>query len=178
MTDIQSVGIISNNQVKKEAMRAAFKRYPHFAGSEIVSVEKKLSIPTQPIGWEQIIGCAQARAEGAYPSHDVGCGIESGIFEPPFTGRSMDVCICILFDGDSHYLGYSPAFTLPLSVSDLVQSGMELNNAFLKARSTSDADRNAKGGVIDFLTDDNMNRQTFTELAVMMALAHYNHPVL
>jgi inosine/xanthosine triphosphatase len=104
----------SRNRAKLEAVRRGLA--PFFEGVEVVGCEASSGVDAQPLGLEQIVAGARARARAglAAAGSDLGAGIEDGLIPVPgaLSGH-VNVGCCALWDGDEDYLGLSAGFEYP-----------------------------------------------------------------
>ena len=96
-----------------------------------------------------------------------GVGIEAGMYPVEAVDtKYMDASICVIYDGEKYYIGFSPSFEYPQTVVDRVLQGEELGYMHDIFGNT------AKGrkGAIGVLTSGRVYRDELEEYAVIMAL--------
>lgn len=170
---------------------------PHTVMPEIVGIAVESGVRAQPLSLEDTIEGAENRARAAYEHFcnpkimddrtslcDVlAIGIESGLMVAPvrYEGgyllvrhRPMDVCACVLFDGNKSAVGLSGAWELPAEVADLaLHKRADLNEAFHKLGYTEDLKIGNGAGVISLLSDGRLTRTEYTKQAIEMALVSW-----
>jgi len=77
----------TKNTGKIAAVQKGIDEYPLLAGSTLESCDVDSGVGAQPVGLEMIVSGAKNRALAAYRTgkYDLAFGIESGIFEVPYT---------------------------------------------------------------------------------------------
>ncbi len=108
------VRVGSANPAKLEAVRRGLGSL--FSGVEVEPHGGDSGVSAQPIGFDEIVAGALARARRAHAAGvcDLGVGIEDGLIavEGALTGY-MNVGCCALYDGEQEYLGLSAGFEYP-----------------------------------------------------------------
>ncbi|MEI6711367.1 MAG: DUF84 family protein [bacterium] len=111
----------TKNAGKIAAVKRGIDEYTILMGSELGSCDVDSGVPAQPIGLEMIVSGARNRALAAYISgkYDLAFGIESGIFEVPYTKSGyMDTTCCAIYDGEKYHLGLSCCIEYPKAMID------------------------------------------------------------
>ena len=173
----QVVVVGSKNPVKGGAALSAFQRmFPEAdLALELVSVPSGVS--PQPIGDEETIEGAVARARGAEkerPGADYWVGIEGGIDETE-GGMIAFAWVVVIGCGGSGR-SRTGCFFLPDQVAELVRQGMELGEADDIVLGRENAKQ--QEGAIGLLTDRAMDRKELYEHAVVLALVSLKNPEL
>jgi len=171
---VRRVAVGSTNPVKIGAVRAVFARVAPNAIVEGLAVPS--SVPDQPIGDDETIRGALARARGVLVLSDgeLGVGIEGGVANEP--GGGMRTCAwaaIVARDGRSG-VGGSLAMPLPPVVAEAVRGGLELGHAMDRLTGGHDTKRGA--GAVGILTAGLVDRQGAYETLVAYALAPFLTP--
>jgi len=168
---IVSVG--TRNPAKLEGVRRAFEQY--FKNVELRPVDSSGVARTQPIGLEQMVEGAIARAKYALSKArgDFGVGVEAGIF---LIGDSyFDHQQAAVVDSLGRItLGHSAGFPLPRGAMErMIGEGKELEQF---AEGISGIGQiGEKGGLIHHLTKGRMTRADLTQQCVTTALVPWLH---
>lgn len=167
------VAVGSTNPAKLEGVRMAFSRY--FPGVKIRSIDSSSVARSQPLGLEQMVEGAMARAKFALSEvgGEYGVGVEAGIFkvgEVYFDHQQA----AIAAPSGKVSLGHSAGYMLPKgAIEELLVEGKELERFaenLSGVRGIGD-----KGGLVHYLTKGKMTRADLTEQCVMMALSPWLH---
>ena len=175
------IRIGTKNPAKVAAFSELMAEYRFLAGSELEPISVPSGVSEQPKTLAETIGGARNRAVAAYaaaPGAAYGVGIESGLFEVPFsrTGH-MDLCACVVYDGREHHLGLSSAFECPPEVTRLmINEGLDMNQAFNAAGLTTKPKLGNEEGAVGILTKGRVDRKAYTKQAIVMALIHLDRP--
>jgi len=165
------IALGTKNKCKVSAVQKTLSLYPRLGKAEIVPRSVQTGVSEQPIGVETVATGARNRAEAAFKEIDVcdyAIGIESGLFKLN-DETYYDVCVCSIFDGRSHKLGFSCAFEIPKKIMEFVRKGNDLSQACNKANITSDESLGENQGLIGILTKGRVTREEYTIQAVKMA---------
>lgn len=163
------VAVGSTNPVKLAAARAVIAPLAPDAAFEGIAVPS--TVPDQPVGDDQTIRGAVARARAAREAlgADLGVGIEGGVVElPDGTMRTCAWAAVVAVDG-RRGIGGSLAMPLPAQVASWVRDGLELGHAMDRLV----AERGTKHGkgAVGILTAGLVDRQAAYETIVTYALA-------
>lgn len=168
------VVIGTKNQGKIEGARKALENY--FDNIEIQAIPVESNVSEQPVNDDIYIG-AKNRVKNLKEycqnnniETDLYLSIESGINNS--LGRWMITNIAVIEDNeDFESYGTSPSFPVPEKyVQDIIKTDLSqvMNSIFVK-----DEERHNKGGGIQLLTNNKINRIDLTETAFIMALTKY-----
>jgi inosine/xanthosine triphosphatase len=173
---IRSIAVGSSNPVKIGAVRAVLGPLAPAARIDGIAVES--TVPDQPVGDDETIRGALARASGARDAlgADIGIGLEGGVVEQP--DGSMRTCAwAVIVDNDGHVgTGGSLAVSLPDSVATMIRGGMELGHAM--DRIVGEHGTKHGKGAVGILTAGLVDRQRAYETLVTYALAPFLSPDL
>ena len=174
------INIASKNPVKVEAVREVVGAYGLLRGSEISSLEVGSGVSEQPKSLEETVQGAINRAMRSFKDCNYSFRIESGLMSVPQTKTgSMDLCVCVIYDGAKYHMGLSCAFEFPPVVTKMIhEQGIDANEAFYRCGLTKDRKMGSSDGAIGLLTNGRMTRKDYTKQAVQMALIHLEHPKL
>ncbi|HYC11551.1 MAG TPA: inosine/xanthosine triphosphatase [Nitrososphaerales archaeon] len=167
------VAVGSRNPAKLEGVRKAFSNY--FREFEVCPVDSSSVARAQPLGLEQMVEGAIARAKFALlkTSGDYGVGVEAGIFKVGLL--YFDHQQAAIADASGRVsLGHSAGYMLPKdAVEKMLGEGKELEQ--LAEGLTGVLGIGDKGGLVHYLTKGKMTRADLTEQCVMTALAPWLH---
>jgi inosine/xanthosine triphosphatase len=170
------INIGTKNEIKISALREVIAGYDFLAEAEVVGVDAGSGVADQPKSFEETIRGAKNRAQNAFNDDkmrlgDLAVGIEDGLMAVPesLTGF-MNVCVCAFYDGGRYYLGLSPAFEYSPRVVDLVNKGMDINQAYYSLGLTDDEKIGSSQGAIGLLTKGRWCRKEMVKLAIIAAL--------
>jgi inosine/xanthosine triphosphatase len=173
---LRRVAVGSTNPVKVAAVRAVLVAAG--ASAEITSIGVPSTVRDQPMGDDETIRGALARARAAREATgaELGVGIEGGVVEMP--DGSMRTCAwaAVVDAEDQHGVGGSLSMPLPSAVAELIRGGLELGHAmdrYVNERNT----KHGKGAV-GILTAGLVDRQQAYESLVSYALAPFITPEL
>jgi inosine/xanthosine triphosphatase len=172
---VRLVGVGSKNPVKLGASRAVLARVAPRAMIEAVSVSS--TVPDQPIGDDETIRGALARAHAAREAvrGELGIGIEGGVVD--LEGRMRTCAWAAVVDAaGNESVGGSLAMSLPPAVAQLVRNGTELGNAM--DRVTGERGTKHRQGAVGILTAGLVDRQAAYEMILTYALARFLTPEL
>ncbi len=174
LSSVRHVVVGSTNPVKINAVRAVLAR----AGLEAVVEGRAVpsSVSDQPVGDEETIRGAVARARGALASDgaDLGVGIEGGVVNDATGAMRTCAWAAIVSTDGRQGVGGSLAMPLPGVVADAVRGGLELGHAMDRLTGSHDTKRGA--GAVGILTSGLVDRQQAYEVLVSYALAPFLTP--
>jgi inosine/xanthosine triphosphatase len=163
-SDSVDVAVGSMNPVKVEAVRHVMERI--YGDVIITAVDAKGDVPEQPFGDETAKG-AENRARKAIGDHDLGVGIEAGVFE--MYGFLYDIQHCAVIDKNGTVtVGMGSGFRYPDRVADLVRNGMTVGDAMSRVYGTENKGRSI--GAISMLSKGLLDREDLTEQSVLAAM--------
>ncbi len=168
----------SKNPNKIQAVKEAFRLFARFEEARFESFAASSGVSDQPIGLEEILTGARQRAVHAFSKGILSVGLESGLIPVPMTKTGyMNVSVCALYDGRSHFTGLGPAFELPAVIVDLViNKQLELDEAIFASGFSENPRIGYSEGIIGMLTDGVVTRKDYMIPAVTMALSGYFSP--
>ena len=168
------INVGSKNQTKINGVKEAVALYPNlFKNPEVCGIDVNVELYGHPKNLEETIGGAIKRAKDAFKDCDYSFGVEGGLMEVPFTkGGFMEVGACAVYNGSEIYLGLSPAFEWPIEVTKLItENKADASLAFKQLGFAKDEKLGAaKGGIVGYLTNDRLTRESFTKYSIIMAL--------
>ncbi len=175
------INVGSRNPNKVAAVAEIVKNYPLFESVQVQGVAVSSGVAEQPLGLEETIRGARARALAAYQlGADYGFGLESGLIPVPYAKTGyMDVTACVIYDGQEYHQGLSGSFEYPKETTRLVlKEKMDISSAFRKQGLTDKARVGAEEGAIGVLTKGRLPRQAYSQQAITMALIHLENEEL
>lgn len=180
MTDRHSLAAVrrvlvgSTNPVKVGAVRAVFARVAPEAVVDGTTVAS--SVPDQPVGDEETIRGALARARGVLVlgAADLGVGIEGGVVHEAGGGMRTCAWVAVASPDGRTGVGGSLSMPLPSVVAQAVRGGLELGHAMDRLTGAHDTKRGA--GAVGILTAGLVHRQQAYETLLAYALAPFLTP--
>jgi inosine/xanthosine triphosphatase len=174
LSSVRRVVVGSTNPVKINAVRAVLARAGVSAQVEGRAVPS--SVRDQPVGDEETIRGAVARARGALAEADAdwGVGIEGGVVNEADGAMRTCAWAAIVSADGRQGVGGSLAMPLPRVVAEAVRGGLELGHAM--DRLTGERDTKRGAGAVGILTAGLVDRQQAYETLVAYALAPFLTP--
>ncbi len=177
----------SRNAPKIGAVRDAFRRY--FRGVRVIGVGVEPGVPSQPIGWREILEGARNRARRAYEAGpcDLGVGYEDGLVPVAGTRTGhVNFGCCAIFDGRQYALGFSGGFEYPAACTKAAsRARTPVGDTFDRIFTRATGLRRPGGrpsaltiGNVGMLTGGKLTRREYTRHAVLGALIQLRHPQL
>jgi len=168
------INVGSKNPIKVEAVRETLQDYPEFKDAEIQVKDVLSAVGDQPKSLEETVQGAMNRAQNAFEDCKYSFGLESGLMAVPYSKSGfMDVCVCAIFDGVNYHLGLSSAWEAPDRVMKLIlEEGLNMNDAALKAGLTEDLKVGSGQGLIGIVTGGRLNRKAYTKQSIVTAMIH------
>ncbi len=172
-----SVVVASQNPIKVDSVKRAFSKV--FQGTKVDVIPKSFpsGVSDQPMTDNETLTGAKNRAENAkneHPKADYWIGIEGGV-ETKSSEMHVFAWVYILSENQMGK-AKTATFLLPKAVVDLVNQGKELGEAddivFNKSNSKQ------KSGAVGILTHDLIDRATYYEPAVVLALIPFVNQAL
>lgn len=157
------VVISTRNQLKirvaSEALKEIFHEFEIMVNSSYETVD-------QPFG-DDTVKMAMIRARSARDFH-YSIAVESGLFHDRNTSTYYDVHVCALLDLYGNMtVGYSSGFQVPPELVGWVKTGMDESQAFFRMH--GEADIGSKGGVVRYLSDGRLDRESLIREAIRNA---------
>lgn len=170
----RAIAVGSTNPVKIDAVRAVLgplSRHATISGIAVAS-----TVPDQPVGDDETIRGALARAEAALAATgaDFGVGIEGGIVNEKGGGMRTCAWAAIVDAHGRSGVGGSLAMSLPARVAEMIRGGMELGHAMDALVGVHDTKRGV--GAVGILTSGLVDRQRAYEMLVTYAAAQFLSP--
>lgn len=165
--------IASKNPVKIEATKAAFERKFPNQSFEFEGVSVPSDVSDQPMTQQETKEGAYNRANNArskYSEAEFWVGIEGGIHDDDF-GMQAFAWIVVLSKSISSQ-AQTAIFYLPEAIAKLVRSGIELGEADDIYFGRTNSKQN--DGAVGILTNGEIDRKTYYEHAMVMALIPFN----
>ncbi|MEK7183967.1 MAG: DUF84 family protein, partial [Patescibacteria group bacterium] len=165
------IGVGSKNKTKVNAVAEILLDYPRYRDAAIAGVDVQIEQFGHPKSLEATVNGAVDRAKQAYPDHDLGIGIESGLMPVPQTKTGhMEVAVCAIYDGAQIYLGLSQAYEWPPKVLDKILSGMDGSQAIKATGLTQQEKIGEEDGFVGLFSGGRIKRTEYNKGAVVMAL--------
>lgn len=180
------VSVGSNNPVKVEAVRHAFRKY--WPECEVVGIEVSSGVGSQPMSERETMNGARQRAYKVLEldsEADYGVGIEGGVTElnptsPNWTGSrggkgKMFECAwaCVVKRGGEEGLGGGLYFELPRKIADKIKAGGELG-PIMEELMKYDVKRTS--GAIGVFTKGQLDRKNAYVQIVLSAMIRHVSP--
>ncbi|MEK6936508.1 MAG: inosine/xanthosine triphosphatase [Nanoarchaeota archaeon] len=174
------INVGTKAEIKINAVKEVIQDYIFLKDAEVIGVEVSTQVSGQPKSLKETIEGAMNRAKNSFRNCDYSFGIESGLLEVPFSKSGfMDICACVIFDGEKIHLGLSPAFEFPKEMMNLmIKNGLNASEAALKTKLTQNNYVGHAEGTIGILTKGRINRKDQIKPAIVTALIHLENPEL
>jgi inosine/xanthosine triphosphatase len=177
LADLRSIAVGSVNPVKVAATRAVLARVA--PGARVSGMSISSTVPDQPVGDDETMRGALARARGARDAEaaDLGIGIEGGVVVGIDGGLRTCAWAAVVSADGRESVGGSLAMPLPWRVATLIrEERMELGAAMDRLV----GERNTKQGrgAVGILTAGLIDRQAAYEAIITYALAPFLTPEL
>lgn len=168
------INVGSQNEVKIEAVKEAVRDYNFLSKAKVMGVSVNSKVSEQPKSVDETVRGAMNRARGAFQNCDYSFGLEDGLMQVPNTKTDyMNICVCVIYDGQDYHIGLSSAFEYPTEVTKLVlEEGLDINQAFYKVGLTKNPKVGSAEGAIGILTHGRLLRKDYAKQAITMALIH------
>ena len=161
---VVDIAVGSLNQVKVSAVRTVMERV--YGEVRITAVDVPSGVPPQPFESQTHEG-SRNRALAALGDHDMGVGIEAGVFEMLDGLYDVQHCTIVSRDGRETY-GQGSGFRYPDSIAGMVRGGMTVGDAVHEVY--GDTDIGKKQGAVGLLSKGLIDRKTLTEQSVIAAM--------
>ena len=170
--------VASENPVKINAAAIGFKKMFPGETFEVVGVSSQSGVPDQPLGQSQTLDGAKNRVEHAFSNHtdhDFYVGIEGGVDHNDL-GTEVFAWVCVKDRGGAVGLGKTGSFYLPMTITNLIKSGLELSHA--TDQLFNETNTKHKNGTVGILTDDVIDRTAYYVEAIIYALIPFKNAAL
>ncbi len=183
--DELKVKVGSQNKVKVNGVEDALSDNLYRKVWGLVSVEGvSVDVPEfgHPVGIVNVVEGAKARALAAFEDCDISVGLESGMIECPgaMTGY-LETTIGCIYDGEEYFVGMSAGFEWPKDVAKYILAGKgDASKAFKDLGLFGDEGKLGaqEGGVIGFLSEGLMPRETHIKDCVQTAMIYFKRKVI
>ena len=183
---LRRVRVGSTNAPKLEAVRAALAAVA--PGAQVEGAPVESGVAEQPVGFEEIVAGARARARAAFAlgGCELAVGYEDGLVELPGTPeRWFNVGCAAVADGLREALGFSSGFAYPpacaeRAVAQRAPIGDLFDALWASAHGAAPGAPPSGGsfGNVGKLTDGALPRADYARHAVLCALVSFLHPEL
>ena len=167
----------SKNPVKVNASRIALQQVLAGEGElAVIGVDAPSLVADQPMTEAETRNGAVNRVKACMAAHqaDWYIAIEGGVDK--FTDGPATFAYVAICNGEHWSIGRSTNLPLPGAVYDALTAGEELGDVMDRLFNTDNIKQ--KGGAIGLLTNHLATRQSVYELAIILAMARFNHPQL
>ncbi len=173
------IKIGSQNPVKVEALRETLKDYSRFRDAQVIPLDVLSHISEQPLSLEETLQGAKNRAFGSFVGCDYGVGLESGLIEVPQTKTGfINMCFCVIYDGQSYATGSSSGFEVPREAVEVILNGGNLTEASHSIGLTESHTIGREEGLIGLLTNGRVTRKDYTKQSIQTALVQIENKEL
>ncbi len=171
----------STNENKVRAVRELFAGVPALCDYEVVGLAIQSGVPEQPLSRHDMRRGARNRALGAFAwsEHQMGIGIESGVFGAGHWSSSddsarwaLDATMCVIITPAAEVIGMSSAWPVPEDVAELLYGPekLDMNQAFKRLGYTAEEKLGHGAGASSILSGGRLTRQEMARQAVLAAL--------
>ncbi len=171
----------SKNPVKLNAARQALSLSLELPALEAIGMNVPSGVPEQPMNTAETrlgainrVKACLAEADEMSREQDWFIAIEGGV--DMFDDGPATFAFVAIYHQSQWSVGRSANLPLPSSVFSALQAGEELGPLMDKLFNTDNIKQ--KGGAIGLLTNHLATRQSVYELAILLAMAKFNHPTL
>ena len=173
------INVGSLNPVKIEAVKDTIKQYDFLKDAKIIPINAESEISHQPRSLKETITGAKNRAKNCFQNCNYSIGIESGLIEiNELNTKHMNFCVCSIYNGKKFALGFSPAFPLPKSFSEIIEQDSSVNEASIKTQQTDNLNIKKESGIIGIWSKGIITRKSYTIPAIQMALINLQNKEL
>lgn len=166
-----NINIGTENGIKIDALRETIAGYDFLKNAAVLGLEADSGVSEQPKNIEEIVRGAQNRARNAFKDCELSVGVEDGLMRVPETRTGfMNVTVAAFYDGKRFYLGTSAGFEYPPGIIELVQKGLDINQAFYQMELTGDHKIGSAQGAVGILTKGRWTRKDTAKQALVAAL--------
>ena len=169
-----SVNVGSLNPVKVESVKSVLLEYSKDL-FDVSGIDVESDVNEQPQSFEETLRGAKNRAKKSLINNtSFSVGLEDGIFAVPGEENLyMNICICVIYNGETFHYGTSSAFEYPREITDLVKGrGLDISEALGAAGYTNNAAIGSSQGAIGLLSEGRLVRQDYTKQAINAAFIH------
>lgn len=162
--------VASQNPIKIEAAKRAFTKMFPGETIDIESVSVASGVADQPMSTIETKQGAINRAHAAHeavPDADFWVGQEGGLVDEGDSLRNVP-WMCIINRNGTESSEHGASYTLPKPIEVLVRSGVELSQA--GDQYFNETEIGKKGGVIQVLTKNSIDRTSYYEQALITSL--------
>jgi inosine/xanthosine triphosphatase len=168
----------STNPAKIKAVKNAFDKVFPNESMEVIGAYAESGVSDQPMGDEETLAGAKNRIDNCItsnPGADFYVGLEGGCL---FTvdDKLEAFAWMVVSDGKNQGKARTASFELPNEVARLVREGMELGHADDVVFQRKDS--KTQNGAVGILTNDVIDRSSYYEQAIVLALIPFIHPDL
>ncbi len=174
---MKTIVVASRNPVKIQAALDGFKKMFPGEAFQVEGVSAPSNVSDQPMSDAETLQGALNRARNArtLAAHaDYWVGIEGGCDEQQ--GAMQAFAWVVVLSKERAGQSRTGTFTLPAEVARLVRQGVELGEADDRVFSRSNSKQG--NGAVGILTRDVIDRTTYYEHAVILALVPFKNPDL
>ncbi|OFC71636.1 inosine/xanthosine triphosphatase [Alteromonas confluentis] len=171
----------SKNPVKLNAARSSLSLSLDLPALEAIGMNVPSGVPEQPMNSAETrqgainrVKACIAQADETSREQDWFIAIEGGV--DMFEDGPATFAFVAIYHKNQWSVGRSANLPLPPSVFSALQAGEELGPLMDKLFNTDNIKQ--KGGAIGLLTNHLATRQSVYELAILLAMAKFNHPNL
>ena len=168
-----SFKIGSENPVKVNALKECLEDLLE-KEIDLTGCDADSGVNDQPQSFQETFEGAKNRALESYEENCISFGIEDGIFKIPETDKTyMNVCVCVMYDGQDFHYGCSSAFEYPEEITDLVHSrALNISEALGATGYTANPKIGSAEGAIGILSEGRLVRKDYTKQAINSTLIH------
>ncbi len=168
--DVTDIGVGSLNHVKIEAVRTVMEKI--YGEVRITPIDADSGVSEQPFELDTRRGAINRSME-ALVGHDMGVGIEAGVFEKE--DGLYDYQYCAISDRDGNItIGTGCGFKYPDEIADLVRNGMTVGDAVHEVYGKEHI--GSGQGAIGLLSRGLLDRKGLTEQSVTAAMIPRLYP--
>ena len=167
----------SRNPDKIRAAREVLEKF-RIEFYDFKAVEVDSGVSRQPLTLEDTAKGARNRALNAFEDGSYSIGIESGLIKMPSAETCyLNATVCAIYNGERYFIGLGSGFEMPEYLARLVvEENLDVDEAAFKSGLTDDKRGGYSGGLIEILSNGNLNRQDHhIRPAVEMAFTSLYH---
>jgi inosine/xanthosine triphosphatase len=167
------IAVGSKNPTKIAAVKDVFDYY--FEDVKVEGIDAQSGVSEQPLSEEETYQGALNRAKGALqasPDAEYGVGVEGGLTKAVYGWYESSLVVIINKNGEVG-VGSSGGLVLPDKISEMIHSGMNLEQAVDKMFNTEKIGRGI--GMFGVMTKEYVTRSSGTAHGVAFALSRFLH---